>query len=199
MSHPTRRNSIQKIEAVNEQITCLYGESKVKVCQREETILESKVTDKKMVIVEKQLTNYELEIEESKFIKENIALEMVDLMQELDDERKQRKERWRAIKLACLMYKEKLDIHIRITEFEDHDCVQFTFLHHKNPNKDTYYVNLFNYKNYWKVGQIVPLLKPTHHDDLRAAIDFTKPLDVLDVIAFLCKLRRVFLKHYSKD
>lgn len=46
------------------------------------------------------------------------------------------------------------------------------------------------------VEQIQPILKIEHLNDFKGIIDFSKQSEISDVIAFLCKLRHIFVKHY---
>ncbi|XP_043278730.1 uncharacterized protein [Venturia canescens] len=188
-----------KQETVNTNIAKLQKVKKDHQAELEQIILQRKVTEKKITLANNQRSKLEEDIHDAKLKKESISLEMVELTQELEEARKNRKDRWNAIKNACSFYKENLDIHLGLEELNNPDKVKLTFFRGENLERDKYYVILKKFQDNWKVEHIEPTLKKTHLEAITASMDLTKPLDIGDITKFLYRLRNTFSEYYLKQ
>ena len=141
------------------------------------------------------------------------------LFSETEQRRAHKKSTWDSIKRVCKIYKQYLDFHIHIFREEEKEQLKVSFFVNDFNAENEYFVRLLNCNNQWKgmqhpffynylplydtnlwiyflVEQIQPSLKEKHLADFERIIDFSKQSMVLDMTAFLCKLRNIFTKYY---
>ncbi|KAK0086866.1 hypothetical protein PV325_002352 [Microctonus aethiopoides] len=192
-----RKEYINKTEQNVETIKQLHNKNKEIESQLENVLLQQKVMKQKIlrsVKIEEKLRD---EIEEEKIRKEKLTLEIVDLQQELDQNKMQKKQEWNAIKKGTSSYKEYLNMHIELNILKDHESVKITFFINENPSKDNYYVVISNYQNVkWKVDQITPMLKD--HEMKKINLKLSADYDLHEIEIFLCQIREIFIKYYLR-
>ncbi|KAK0181325.1 hypothetical protein PV327_003618 [Microctonus hyperodae] len=192
-----RKEYINKTEQNVETIKQLYNKSKEIESQLENVLLQQKVMKQKIlrsIKIEEKLKD---EIEEEKIKKEKLTLEIIDLQQESDQNKMQKKQEWNAIKKGSSLYKEHLHMHVELKILNDHESVKITFFINENPSKDNYYILISNYQNVkWKVNQITPMLKD--HEMKKINLNLSAGYDLHNIQIFLCQIREIFIKYYLR-
>lgn len=135
-------------------------------------------------------------IEESKKERESLALQVLEKEKELEGKKEEMKADFDALKRACFIYKDKLNMRIR-GEFEPNNEEIVVIFFYKKSN-DKYCVHLSRDDSIWRVNKIEPDLKDEHRKELNEIVTFSAEAKVNNITAFLCKMRKVFLKHYCK-
>ncbi|KAM0727806.1 hypothetical protein ACS0PU_006055 [Formica fusca] len=160
------------------------------------SILQEKVIDKKILDVIKLQDNVKNELEEAKKQKDALLSEIMDLELEIEERRNKKFQRWDAIKRACNIYKENLDMRISLQEEKDCDYIKVAFFTHNNETKDKYFVQLSYSDNCWIVKHCEPKLKKEHFNELSIEQDSFGHSKVVDITLFLYEIRSIFLKYY---
>ncbi|XP_043474771.1 uncharacterized protein LOC122506570 [Leptopilina heterotoma] len=135
-------------------------------------------------------------IEESKNERESLALQVIEKEKELEEKKEEKKADFDSLKRACFIYKEKLNMRIR-GEFErNNEEIIVTFFYKKY--NDKYCVHLSRNDSIWRVNKIEPELKVEHQKELNEIVNFAADSKVNNITVFLCKMRKIFFKHYCK-
>ncbi|OXU17684.1 hypothetical protein TSAR_008718 [Trichomalopsis sarcophagae] len=185
-----------QVEKNYETISQLSNQKKELKAAIENLKLEQKVIEKKAINRMKEIEKTKTDIESIKERKEKLMLEIVDLKQESEKSNEHMKKQWDAVKKACRMYKNVLDIHID-TEMIDHiEHVTVTFFWSENPTDHKYFIVLTYQDNCWKVKKIEPELSMENKYQLNRVVQFSKQSEVANVTLLLCELRKLFLKNY---
>ncbi|XP_076288204.1 uncharacterized protein LOC143212850 [Lasioglossum baleicum] len=164
--------------------------------ETDETRLELKKVDKRIANASKQSAILTEKVDNAKTKRDNMSLEIIDLNQEREKCTENKILKWNAIKHACYIYKEHLDIRISLLEPKEHERVQISFFIHNVDLNDKYFVCLTNSNDHWKVEEIRPTLKKEHFNDFKGIISSSGELEIVDITAFLYKLRHTFVKNY---
>ncbi|XP_070163038.1 uncharacterized protein [Polyergus mexicanus] len=165
-------------------------------------ILQEKVIDKKILDVIKLQDNVKNELEEAKKQKDALSSEIMDLELEIEERKRKKLRQWDAIKRACNIYKENLDMHISLQEEKDCDYIKVAFFTHNDETKDKYFVQLSCSDNCWTVEHCKPKLKKEHFNELTIEQDSFGHSKVADVTLFLFEIRKaaavfLHLDHHS--
>ncbi|XP_024939210.1 uncharacterized protein LOC107266195 isoform X2 [Cephus cinctus] len=108
---------------------------------------------------------------------------------ELEEKKTKMREKWDAIKKACAVFKETLQLHIRLDTIEEEEFIRISFFVNLNIAMDeyTHYVDLVHSNNFWKVKKIEPNLELEHEEELIKVVDFKKQLNTVHVTMLLYK------------
>ncbi|XP_076643768.1 uncharacterized protein LOC143353998 [Halictus rubicundus] len=184
-----RAARVSQISELQQKIARLKSET-------DATRLQQKIVDKKISNTSKQCTILKEEVDNAKSKRDNLSLEMIDLNQECEKRKENKILLWSAIKRACHVYKEHLHIRISLLDSQEHERVQISFFIHNADLNDKYFVRLINSNDQWKVEEIRPTLKKEHFSDFKGIINSSEESEIVDITAFLCKLRHIFIKNY---
>lgn len=189
---------IRKRSANDRKISELQREIDKVKSDTEATLLEQKITDKKISNVIKSQERLKDELEKIKIQRDTLSLEMVDLELEMETRKRNKILQWDAIKRACHIYKANLKIHMSLQEEKDCEEVKVSFFTHSAATKNQYFVRLLCCDGHWKVEQIEPMLKREHYNNLPIVTDPSGNPKVSDITLLLCQVRSIFLKYYMK-
>lgn len=187
-----KTTNIDKMSKLEEQAKALQFEI-------DDVKLQQEIVDKKITNVIKQEEKLKNKITEIKAYRNALALELVDLKQEVQERKEKKRKNWDAIKRATSVYKSNLNFVIHVDKKENFDIVKVSFFRNNESIRDKYYVELVKEDKLWKVMEIRPMLRKEHWIDLKGTVDFTKQSEISNVVAFLCLLRMIFLKHYMES
>ncbi|XP_033225228.1 uncharacterized protein LOC117178097 [Belonocnema kinseyi] len=185
---------VEKSKSNSETISQINNQIKNTEKELDAVLLNQKVTDREISHIIKQQENHQESVKHIREQRETISLEIVDLEHELEKRKKEKKLDWDAIKRACFIYKDKLDIRIKVDTVNDVEKVTVTFF--VKEYHDQFYVVLAREANSWKVEKIEPDLKAKHRNDLNTVIEFSNDFRVKNITSFLCRVRHIYLKHY---
>ncbi|CAK9810121.1 hypothetical protein ANTQUA_LOCUS6310 [Anthophora quadrimaculata] len=184
-----RIQNVNKISELQQEVENLKSEI-------DATKLKQKIVDKKIINAIKQQEILKEEIQNEKLKKENLALEMVDLQQESEKRKEHKIATWKAIKHACHAYKQYLDFCIHLINNKECEQIKISFFINDSSTKDKYFVLLAHSNNQWKVEEMQPMLKTEHWSNFKGIVDLSKESEILNITAFLYKLRHTFLEYY---
>ncbi|XP_011307199.1 uncharacterized protein [Fopius arisanus] len=186
-----------RLEQDKELIAQLSTDIRTLETQLDNILLNQKISNKKLENTIATDETLNADICREKEIREALALETVDLQQQLETQKEAKKKEWNAIKMAIAIYKEKLNIHIDVQHQENHDTLTVTLVHDENPNRDNNYVVLQHSEGAWRVSNIQP---PLSDKDLTAInLNQSRDYEILEITRFLCQIRNIFLKHDVSD
>ncbi|CAK9805041.1 hypothetical protein ANTPLA_LOCUS4299 [Anthophora plagiata] len=184
-----KTQSIDKISELQQEVENLKSEI-------DATKLKQKIVDKKIINAIKQQEILKEEIQNEKLKRDNLALEMVDLQQESEKRKEHKISTWKAIKHACHAYKQYLDFRIHLINNKECEQIKISFFRNDSNRKDKYFVLLAHSNNQWKVEEMQPMLKAEHWSSFKGIVDLSKESEILNITAFLYKLRHTFLEYY---
>ncbi|XP_031839014.1 uncharacterized protein LOC116429811 [Nomia melanderi] len=184
-----RTLSLNKISELQQEIERLKSEI-------DATKLQQKILDKKILNASKQQEKLKEEVDNAKTKRDSLSLEMIDLNQESEKRKENKILTWNAIKRACHIYKQYLDFRIDLLDPKEYERVQISFFTHNEDFCNKYFVRLINSNNQWRVEEIQPMLKTEYFNDFKGIVDFSTQSEIIDITAFLCKLRHIFVKYY---
>ncbi|XP_058794504.1 uncharacterized protein LOC131666122 [Phymastichus coffea] len=188
----------KQVEKSFETISHLLNERKELKNSLDKIKLEQKVVEKKTINMMKEIERTKAEIESIKEMREKLSLDIVDLQQESEKSREHMKRQWDAVKKACRVFKNILDIHIDLEIIDHVENVTVTFFWAENPTDKKFYVILTHQNDCWKVKKIEPELSVENKYQLNN-VQFSKQSEVANVTSLLCELRELFLKNYFKN
>ncbi|XP_015591934.1 uncharacterized protein LOC107266195 isoform X3 [Cephus cinctus] len=190
--HECLANKIEyarKSKCIANELPQIHAEVKCLMTNLDDILLQEKVINKKICNIVKQQEDVQIEIERERKQKEKLSLEMVDSQQELEEKKTKMREKWDAIKKACAVFKETLQLHIRLDTIEEEEFIRISFFVNLNIAMDeyTHYVDLVHSNNFWKVKKIEPNLELEHEEELIKVVDFKKQLNTVHVTMLLYK------------
>ncbi|XP_015436709.1 PREDICTED: uncharacterized protein LOC107192043 [Dufourea novaeangliae] len=180
---------VNRISELKQEIDSLKSEI-------DATKLQQKIVDKKIFNAIKQQEELKEKVNNEKSKRDSLCIEMVDLQQESEKRRENKILTWNAIKRACHIYKQYLDVHVQLLDTKECEHIRISFFTHNEDLNNKYFVNLYNSSNQWKVEEVQPEFKKEDFDDFKGIVDFSAQSEIFDITAFLCKLRHIFIKCY---
>ncbi|KAJ8672596.1 hypothetical protein QAD02_003855 [Eretmocerus hayati] len=190
---------VKHAEESAESLSALLNEKKEMKASLDEVKNRQKSVEKKTINAIKRIDKTKSEISSLKEKEEQLLLEIVDLEQETEKTKEYMKKQWGAVKIACMVYKNNLDIHID-TEQVDHDeHVTVSFFYSENPTNKKFFVVLVNEDDCWRVKKIEPELSVEHKYQLNHVVQFSKSAEVTSVPLLLCELRKLFISSYFES
>ncbi|KAG6797030.1 hypothetical protein HZU73_07691 [Apis mellifera caucasica] len=184
-----RTQNDNKISELQQEVESLKSEI-------DATDLQQKIVDKKIANIIEEQKNLEEEVNKTKSRRNSLSIEIVELNEESKKRKEEKLLKWKSIKCACQTYKQYLDFRIRLINNKEQEQIKVSFFINDTNIKDEYFVLLLNHNDQWKVEEIHPTLKTEHLTDFKEIIDFSKQVEISNIIAFLCKLRHIFLQYY---
>ncbi|KAG7203621.1 hypothetical protein KM043_013658 [Ampulex compressa] len=188
----------EKIKESTQSMVELQKEIETIRIELDECKLEQTIITKKISNAIKQQDELKNEIQDATTQRNDLCTEIVDLEKVYAERKKQKRAKWNAIKLACSIYKDYLDFHLGIKVEKEYEYVKVSFFISDNFAKDKYFLHLLHHKDRWTVEEIQPILSNAHINELKDIGDLSNLSEVLDITAFLCQLRRIFLMYYVK-
>ncbi|XP_026296906.1 uncharacterized protein LOC100576836 isoform X2 [Apis mellifera] len=183
-----RTQNDNKISELQQEVESLKSEI-------DATDLQQKIVDKKIANIIEEQKNLEEEVNKTKSRRNSLSIEIVELNEESKKRKEEKLLKWKSIKCACQTYKQYLDFRIRLINNKEQEQIKVSFFINDTNIKDEYFVLLLNHNDQWK-EEIHPTLKTEHLTDFKEIIDFSKQVEISNIIAFLCKLRHIFLQYY---
>ena len=163
------------MEKSSEELSQLINKKKELKVVLENMKLEQKIVEKKAINTMTEIENTKTEILSMKEKNEKLSLEIVDFQNgkycwlllyiliflfiqqkyivnfiEIDKSRELMKKQWDAVKKACKVYKDTLDIRIDVETIDHIEHVTVTFFWAENPTDKKFFVVLMNQDECWK-------------------------------------------------
>ncbi|XP_011504627.1 PREDICTED: uncharacterized protein LOC105367565 [Ceratosolen solmsi marchali] len=186
----------KRVEKCSESIMQLANQRKELKSGLESCNLKKKVVEKKTICTIKEIERTKADIESIKGKKEKLSLDIIDLQQEYNKTIEYMKKQWDAVKKACFMYKNILDIHIDVSTIGDSEQITVTFFWTENPTDKKFFVVFTHRDDCWRVKKIEPELSAENKYQLNHIVQFSKQSEVANVTLLLCELRTLFIKDY---